>query len=588
MAGWLAFLYSRPNPPTGAVERLEIAGLDPSVTGVGALSPDGTRLVLQSPNRLWLRRMDSLEVHPIEGTEGTNGLPFWSPDSRLIAFGSAGKLKKIAAEGGPPEVLCDAGYIAGGFWTAEGKIVFADVGRPQSLWEVPVAGGVSSPLPGVEHGNPLLLLPVLLPDGKHFLYTSGNTQRGDVHLGSLDSKPGQQSSKRLLTALGALYAPSTDDPYRGYVVFVRPASGAGTNTLMAQPFDPRKLELLGEPVTIAQQVSPPVSVSIAGTLVYGSGGVAPGTGQLTLFDRTGKILGTVGEPGDYSNVAFSPDGKRVVATRNGAPAGSQNLWMMDLARDTSTRFTFDSGSDIYPVWSPDGNRVAFASSRSGVFQMFQKLSNGGDGDESLFKSDSLLFPLSWSDDGRFLLFGGGPTASEAVTSVLQVDGNGHAVGKPFPFVEKGFGVEGRFSPGSQGHPLWVAYSSNESGRYEVYVRPFDPNSPNGTPPGGGKWQVSAGGGLTPRWNSNGKELFYVAPDGTVMSVEVSGGAVFQAGIPKPLFKVKGFTPQTINNVTFALWDAGPGGKKFIFPLAPTVGAPPRFIVVLNWPSLLKK
>jgi eukaryotic-like serine/threonine-protein kinase len=605
-SGALAFVHFRATPHVSSVpvQRFEIAAPDPSVTSVGALSPNGTHLVLVSsganPNRLWLRRMDSLDAHPLEGTEGATALPFWSPDSRFLAFGTQdGKLKKIDTEGGPAQVLCDSGsVVTGGFWTPDGRIVFADPERPPGLWEVPATGGVSAPLPGFEHTtSPFIVFPVLLPDGRHFLYTtSGNgVMTTDVYVGLLDSKLGQQSSKKLLSGFIVGYAPSPDDPTLGYLLLYRIliSSNPPIATLTAQPFDLRKLELVGDPVLIAQQVSS-ASQSLTGTLVYSSGAAVTGALQLTLFDRQGKILGTVGEPGNYDSVAFSPDGKRVVTALISQP-GNENLWMMDLVRGINTRFTFDSGAaDMFPVWSPDGNRIAFGSTRGGLPDLYQKLSNGGGDDDLLFKTDHGVIPLSWSGDGRFLLFGGGPSgaasASDVIISVLPMDANGHAAGKPFPFGQKGVGIGERFSPGPQGRPLWVAYSSNESGRYETYVRPFDPNSPTGIPPGGGKWQVSTGGGFSPRWNSDGKELLYVAPDGTVMSVEVTGNAVFQSGTPKPLFKPKGFS-LTTTTVTVANWDASSDGKKFIFPVAQsanTPGPPTKFTVVLNWTSLLKK
>jgi Tol biopolymer transport system component len=594
----LVYLRAKPHASSAPVQRFEIAAPDPGVTSVGALSPDGTHLVLVSsganPNRLWLRRMDSLDTHPLEGTEGVNGVPFWSPDGRFITFGADGKLKKIDTEGGPAQVLCDSGnVVVGGFWTPDGRIVFADSTRPPGLWEVPATGGVSAPLPGFERAtSPFIIFPMLLPDGRHFLYTSGNgAMTTDVYVGLLDSKLAPESSKKLLSGVVIGYGPSSEDPALGYLLLFRIliSSTPPIATLTAQPFDLRKLQLVGDPVLIAQQVSS-VSQSLTGTLVYGSGAAVPGALQLTLFDRQGKILGTVGELGNYDSVAFSPDGKRVVAARGSQP-GSQNLWMMDLVRGINTRFTFDSGADLYPVWSPDGNRIAFGSTR-GAFapDLYQKLSNGGGDDELLFKTDYGVIPLSWSYDGRFLLFGGGASASDVSISVLPMDANGHAAGKPFSFGQKGLGIGERFSPGPQGRPLWVAYSSNESGRYEIYVRPFDPTSQTGIPPGGGKWQVSTQGGFSPRWNSDGKELFYVAPDGTVMSVEVTGNAVFQSGTPKPLFKPKGFS-LTTSNVTVANWDATSDGKKFIFPVlqsANAPGSPTKFTVVLNWTSLLNK
>jgi eukaryotic-like serine/threonine-protein kinase len=596
----LAFIHfgEKLAAPAAPVQRFEIAAPDPSVTEVGALSPDGTRLVLfqaangSTPSRLWLRRMDALDAHPIEGTEGVlTSAPFWSPDSRFIAFGTRdGKLKKIDTEGGPAQTLCDSsGDVVGGFWTPDGKIVFGDPERAPGLWEVPAAGGVSSSLAGFEHaGNPVLFAPVLLPDGKHFLYSSIGPTRADVYLGSLDSGPGQESSKKLLTgAFRAEYVPSPADPDLGYVLFGQGGTPT-TGPLMVQPFDLRKLSLAGEPVPIAEQVlAGHFSASLTGTLIYASGASSALTGQLTLFEREGKVLGTVGAPGYYDSVAFSPDGKRLVASRADPQSGSESLWMMDLERGISTRFTFDSHDDFLPVWSPDGNRVAFASDRLGAYHVFQKLSNGGGDDELLFKSDQGAgeVPLSWSGDGRFLLLGQEPQGS-ATNLLLPLDKEARAAGKPFQFAEKGIGIDLKFSPGPQGRPLWVAYTSNESGRDEIYVRPFDPNSPTGTPAGAGKWQVSTEGGANPRWDGNGKELFYAELNGTVMSVEVGdSNGVFQSGIPKPLFKPKGFTPQP----SHYYWDAGPDGKKFIFVVSVSASgaAPPaRFIVVQNWPSLL--
>ena len=592
---WLAWIHFREKPyaSPASVQRYDFAAPDPTITDVGALSPDGTRLVLQSAGvsgHLWLRRMDSLNVHVIEGSEGVNGVPFWSPDSRFITFGTLdGKLKKIDTDGGPAQVLCDAGTIvAGGFWTADGKIVFGDPSRQPGLWEVPSAGGISSPLPGFEHaGNPFLYAPSPLPDGIHFLYASGGTVSADVYLGSLDSKQGHGNSKKLLAGVTVnqpLYTPSADDPNRGYLLFTR-QTGTRGSTLMAQPLDLRRLELVGEPVPITEQVSG-FSSSLTGALVYSSGEAVAQTGRLTIFDRQGKILGTAGEPGDYDDMTFSPDGKRVAAARRQSNT-AMNLWMIDLTRGVSTRFTFNSGTDDYPIWSPDGSRVAFSSDHGGTSRdVYQRPSNGGGDDEVLFKSDYFKVPSSWSGDGRFLLFGEG-TVTAPTYWVLPLDGNAHAAGKPFLFGQKGIGIEQKFSPGPQGRPLWVAYSSNESGRYEVYVRPFDPNSPTGTPAGGGKWQVSTGGGFSPRWSSNGKELFYVAPDGTVMSVEVSGSGAFQSGAPKPLFKPKGLAPQPSQ---YFNWDASSDGKKFIFavPQSANAGSPTKFTVVLNWPSLLKK
>jgi len=454
----LAFVHFREKPaPAAAVQRFEVAA--PDVGLPGPLSPDGTRLVFISSARLWLRRMDSLDAHPVEGTENVSGLPFWSPDSRFIVFGANRKLKIIDSDGGSPQILCDSGpVVLGGFWTPDGKIVFGNALGPQGLFEVSAAGGVSSPLRGSDSAG---LFPVLLPDRQHFLAFRGNVLGGDVYLGSLGGNPGQSSSVKILTGVlpGTVYAPSPHDPDLGYLLFVRAAApGELIGTLNAQPFDLRKLALAGEPVPIAQGVAEATfsTSSLTSTLVYGSGNAGTvNRQQLTLFDRQGKILGTVGEPGPYTFMAFSPDGKRVVSTRRDLQSGAENLWMMDLVHGINTRFTFDSVADILPVWSPDGTRVAFGSDRSGKYDLYEKLSNGGGDEELLFKSDSNTFAQSWSGDGRFLLFAeGSPPALNAF--VLALDGNAHPAGKPFIFAQKGVGRGPRFSPGPQGRPLWVA------------------------------------------------------------------------------------------------------------------------------------
>jgi eukaryotic-like serine/threonine-protein kinase len=602
IAGWLASLYLRPKPHPALVQRFAIPAPGPSES-LSSLSPDGNLVVFSAAggtgtNPLWLRRLDSLEAHQIEGTEGARGLPFWSPDSRFIAFGTdGGKLVRIDISGGLAQALCDVGQVAGGFWTSDGRIVFGDYTRPPGLFEVSATGGTASPLPGL--GQSRNVSPVLLPDGRHFVYVQlSSASLGDLYVGSLDGNPGQ-NSKKLLTGVGAFtvgFAALPDNPDLGHLLVLRgfPIGGSVTfasGTLVAQPLNLRKLELVGDPIPIAEQVSDGFSTSRTGILVYRTGGLAA-TRQLTLFDRQGKILGTVGEPGDYvSEMVFSPDGRRLIATRRDSAAGNENLWIFDLARGVGTRFTSSAGRDLFPVWSPDGSRIAFASTRSGSLpEMYQKLSNGGGEDELFFKPENRMILLSLSGDGHFLLVGGSMPA-EAVTWVLPLDGNFHVAGKPVIFVKKGLGIDERFSPGPDGRPLWVAYQSKDSGRFEVYVRPFDPNSGTGVPPGSGVSQVSTAGGVSPRWSGNGKELFYMALDGrsgTVMSVDVSGNPAFQSGTPTTLFKPQGWISDRDDA---AYWDVSSDGQKFLFRVPPTASAAApagTFTVVLNWTSLLKK
>jgi Tol biopolymer transport system component/predicted Ser/Thr protein kinase len=594
IAAVFAVLYFRQKPaPVAAVQRFEIAAPQPvagqALSPYVALSPDGTRLVFLARgaagvNRLWVRRLDSVDSRPIDGTEGAVGVPFWSPDSRFIAFGAQGKLKKIEAAGGPAQVLCDTASIYGGFWTADGRIIFSGGARDPDLLQVPAAGGEASALPGLEHpAGEAFLTPALLPDGRHFIYMRTSLNQGSsssgIYLGSLEAKPGQNPKKLLPDVSAVVFAPSPD-PDLGYLLFVRRGSvTTDVGTLMAQPFDLRKPDLVGEPVPIADGVSDfgGFSVSQSGVLVYRSGAVPGAASQLTWFDRQGKALGTVGEAGDYEHMVISPDGTRVVLARR-APQTGEDLWMLDLARGVSTRFTFTGGTNRLPVWSPDGSRIVFESLRNGTGDLYQKLSNGGGDDELLFKSDKSNQPINFSPDGRFLLFATGTTGSFQ-SWVLPLDSQGHAAGKPYLFLSGG--VAGKFS-----HDMrWIAYPSDESGKYEIYVRPFDPNSANGSPPGGGKWQVSTAGGAAPRWSASGRELFYLALDGaTVMAVDVKANPVFQPGVPKVLFR-----PNNLSRAAAgAAWDVSPDGKKFLFPIPVAANAAAPFTVVLNWTSLLKK
>jgi serine/threonine protein kinase/Tol biopolymer transport system component len=556
----------RPHASAAPVQRYEFAAPDPSVDSVGALSPDGTRLVLQSSvgngPRLWLRRMDSLGAHPIEGTENASGGPFWSPDSRLIIFSTVdGKLKKIDMEGGPAQVLCDSGVaVLGGFWTPDGKIVFSDPARPPGLWEVPSAGGVSSPVPGFEHaGNPYVLGPVLLPDGRHFLYTSGNGPTGDVYLGSLDSKLGHQGSKKLLNA-AAGYAPSPNDPDLGYLLLIRTVPNTNTATLLAQSFDLRKLELVGEPVTIAQQVSS-ASVSDTGSLVYvsGSGQVQS---RLGWVSRNGTEQPLTAPAKDYGYPRLSPDGHRVALVSGG------QIWLYDPARDTLTRFTFEGSNNGYPTWTPDGKRIAFTSDKGGSENLYWQMADGSGGLERLTTSQNLRAPLSWSPDAELLAFIELSPTTAADIWVLQLNDR-----KAQPFLQTP-AYEGapQFSP--DGH--WMAYASNESGRFEIYVQPY--------PGPGGKWQISTDGGNEPVWNRSGRELFYRNAD-KMIAVDVTTQPSFSAGKPKMLFEGR---YEMTSGVTFPNYDVSPDGQRFLMLKPVQLQQAAQFTVVLNWPSLLKK
>ncbi|MGA2606851.1 MAG: hypothetical protein ABSH01_05265 [Terriglobia bacterium] len=403
-----------------------------------------------------------------------------------------------------------------------------------------------------------------------------------IYMGSLDAKPEQQSSKRVLaTPLMAVYAPPSDGG-SGRLLFMR------DGTRLAQLFDERRLEPLGEPVPVVEQVgtfllSASFSALANGVLTYRAGKSATALSALGWYDRQGKELGDAGEPGtySYSDLALSPDGTRVAATRidpKSSGAG-QVIWLLDLTRLVSARFTFDLAPDLAPVWSPDGSRVAFAAGRAGGTGIYQKAANGAGKEQVLVgPTEDAKFPNHWSRDGRFLLY----TQQDAKTSadlwVLPLTGDGVPSGEPMPFANTEFSEgQGQFSPDTH----WIAYASDESGRVEVYVQPFP-----APPSGGSKTPVSRDGGNQPRWRRDGKELFYLSLGGKLMAVDVTEGPIFKAGSPKPLFQLP--VTSMYDNAALNVFrgDTTPDGKRFLIDTAKTSSEP--LTVVLNWTAELKK
>jgi eukaryotic-like serine/threonine-protein kinase len=586
----LSLIHFRERPLVSAPVQFQVypPGSQPQLHAF-AVSPDGRHLAFAATGsdgvaRLWIRNLDSLEVRALSDSYPPSVVSpgivppfFWSPDSRFIGFQSRGKLAKIEISGGPAQALCDVqGAVVGGSWNRDGVIVFAVfTDNTRGLMQVSAAGGVAFPLTTLDPSRKEVahVLPSFLPDGRHFLYLRSSTtsENSGVYVGSLNTKPEEQDSRRLIaTTSGPVYVPSSDSD-SGRVLFLR------RGTLMAQPFDVHRLEPSGEAVPIAEKVGSVLdyglfSASGNGVLVYRS---AVGQNyQLTWLDRQGKLLGTVAEPGGYNSVALSPDGRRVAVSRTN-PENTPNwdVWLLDVGRNTSTRLTYEQVRARDPVWSADGSSVIFASVRAGEVNFSLKLASGA-GDERLLlkSSDSNKYATSSSRDGRFLLYTVVNPKTKSDLWVLPLNGNP----KPIPFLRTEFNESsGQFSP--DGH--WIAYTSDESGDDEIYVREFSSSSAQGSWGSEGKWLISKGGGTGPRWRGDGKELFYVASDGKLMSVDIRAKPVFEAGAPRPLFQLP---------LGFIGVEVTADGRRFLVAVPVAQSASVPFTVVLNWQKILKK
>jgi eukaryotic-like serine/threonine-protein kinase len=551
-----------------------------------AVSPDGRHLAFAAAGpdgvtHLWIRDLDSLKVRLLSDSRPLTIKPrrvvppfFWSPDSRFIGFQSGSKLAKIEIFGGPAQTLCDVqGTVVGGSWNRDGVIVFADIGK--GLMQVSAAGGVASPLTALDRSRKetVHVLPSFLADGRHFLYERASSipENSGVYVGSLDTKPEKQDSRRLLaTTSGPVYVPSSDSD-SGEVLFLR------QGTLMAQPFDTHRLEPSGEAVPVAEQVGSYLdyglfSASDNGVLVYRSG--AGQDYQLTWLNQQGRVLGTVAEPGRYNSMALSPDGGRVAVSRTNAEnTPNWDIWLLDVGRNTSTRLSYDQVRAAFPVWSADGNSVVFDTKYAGESNLYVKLASGA-GDERLLLTSTggEKYATSWSRDGRFLLYTAIDPETKSDVWLLPLQGDR----QPIPFLRTGFNEDsGRFSPDAH----WIAYTSDESGRDEIYVRDFSSGAEHGSWDAAGKWLISKDGGTNPRWRGDGKELFYVASDEKLMSVDISSKPVFQAGVPRPLFQLP---PGFIGGEVTA------DGRRFLIGVPAALSASVPFTVVLNWQTALKK
>jgi len=551
----LAFLHFAAEFPSQQVVRMNVLLPEKSRVLSLAVSPDGRAiamvLVKGGKQQIWVRTLNALEPAPLVGTDDAAD-PFWSPDSRFIAFFADARLKKIDRWGGPVQTLCDALGVLGGTWNRQGDILIGGLTRVQ---RVPEAGGAVSDLPG--HTAVTETYPFFLPDGRHYVATRdayASPRQAGVWLSSMDSP----EARRILPDVSNAEVVESPGGRMGAVLFTR------AGTLMALPFDMKRLEAAGDAFPVAQGIAATnarwlATASQKGVLAYVSG--QRGGWRYIWRDRRGSNLGAAGDAGaDEANagvngvVMISPDGKQLADDRDG------EIWLVELGSGVATRLTFGGGMN--PVWSPDGRYVAYNKGRG----IHRKLANGAGAEELLLRTNGLAFPKSWSPDGRFLIYAQVNPGIGADLLAIPVQADPHPLAlAQTPANED----QGQFSP--DGH--WVAYTSNESGLSEIYVIPFPPTS------SGGKWMVSRGGGVQPRWRRDGKELFYISPDSRMMAVDVSTLPTFHAGSPQPLFQTE-IVDTGIRTGPMS-WDIAPDGNRFLI-ISANSGDASSLNVVLNW------
>jgi eukaryotic-like serine/threonine-protein kinase len=537
--------------------------------GPPALSPDGRRVAFVGLRRdgsqsLWVRDLSLPMPAELAETSGAS-YPFWSPDGRRIGFFARGRLNTMDASGGTVRTVCDVAYPRGGTWSPGGVILFAQQWKP--LHRVSAAGGAPVAATKLAPAEVSHRFPQFLPDGTHFLYIgftfariAGNTT---VYVGSL----GSQDSRTLLKAsAAALYAPPA------WILIWR------DHGLLAQRFDPETIALEGPPIPLVEPVRALVStsgsviasVSSNQALVYqeGQSGVYA---QLAWYDRSGRLLGNLGSPGDRLRPRLSHGGRTVAADVLDTSQGtaSRDLWLFDVGRNVGSRFTFGPGNERWAVWSPDDRRLAFFSNDSAGTALFAKEATGTAPEEVLYRSDNSYLPTDWSRDGRLLAL---QTLIVSGTTGWDVWIYSFEDKAPKPFLQGPYAeTSAVFSPDGR----WLAYASDESGRSEVYVQPF--------PGPGAKSQVSTAGGMQPRWREDGRELLYREPSGRFMTVPVTLRAgSFEAGTPHLLFELRPTsTPGTHYDVTA-------DGQRFVVSVPVQAEGASPLTLVLNWPALLQR
>jgi Tol biopolymer transport system component len=548
-------------PPAGASFTLS-GTVVPSVTLT--LSPDGRRLAFLADRpgevaRLWIRQLDSMEPTPLAGTEGAT-YPFWSPDGQSLAFFAGGSLKRIEIDGGTPLTLVEKTDGRGGSWSREGFILFGSSEGP--IHQVSAAGGPARAVTTLDDTQQETWhrFPQFLPDEKHFLYLARGANVRTLFAGSVDDP--SLKAPILETNVRSAFAQP------GYLLYVT------EGTLMARRFDVRRLALAGQPVEVARRVATSsandaaFAVSDAGVLVYSERVNAPG--QLTWFDRVGRPLGTLGPVDEFLGVRLSPDARTIAVTRVDLTLNMPDIWMLDVDRAVFSRFTFDPWLDLSPIWSPDGDRVLFSSSRLGRLQIFHRPAKGGVVEEPLARTAFSVFPDEAIPDGRSVIYSTDSSTGRYDIELLRLTDLQSTALVATRFNES----QARLSPDGR----WMAYCSDETGRDEIFVREFSGTTVS--------VQVSSQGASEPAWRGDGKELYFLSPDDSIMSVRLNpAGSRIEASAPTRLFQVR---TAGIRRPYLTHYVASADGRRFLVNAATGDPAPPMVSVLVNWTNLIRR
>jgi serine/threonine protein kinase len=547
----VANLRSKPTAPEIHLELTTPPAIDfPSL----AISQDGQKIVFAADQNgrdvLWLRSLDSQTSRPLPGTEGASR-PFWSPDGRSIGFIADDKLKRIDIDGGSPQIMANAsGWFGSGTWNRDGVILYTSLpGHP--IFRVPSTGGASKPATRLEAGQSDGHFGArFLPDGHHFLYFIRLGKDLGANLGDIEST----ETKRLIEG-------ATDPLYvaPGYILFLRQGS------LFAEPFDLDKMEMKGRAFQLAENVEA-FSASGNGTIIYRHSSDIPF--QPVWVDRTGKEINKIGQPdASYNHPELSPDGRYLAVLR--VQNVNVDLWTLELAKGLFTRLTSDPANEVFPAWSADGESIAFSSTRiKGIHDLYQKRIGGDSAEELLLATDEDKLGGDWSRDKQYLLYFTYDAKTQHDIWALSMTGER----KPFPVIQTEFEERnGRFSPDGN----WVAYQSNESGRFEIYVHSLRGHER--------ATRISTGGGAQVRWRSDGKELFFTSLDGWMMAAPISfaaGGKAVEAGTPAKLFPHHLSWP--VESIDGPEYVVSSDGQRFLIDRPTQDVSNPPISVILNW------